>query len=192
MVDILDAGLQGLLQLFTWKAFALQLAGIAIGFMVGILPGIGGPVTLGGKPKGADGQRYELTRDGPFAVVPFWNLRRGAAAMLSSAGRPTASQARRKPGSSKKTGTVTRSGTFHWRPASAYTFSSTVPEDAGTAHVYHRFIVQVNRPLEPLIASFQVGFRELWATLAGLAGATKAIVFQLALTRPPPSENSRM
>ena len=46
MADILDACLQGLLQLFTWKAFALQLAGIAIGFMVGILPGIGGPVTL--------------------------------------------------------------------------------------------------------------------------------------------------
>jgi TctA family transporter len=46
MVDILDACLQGLLQLFTWKAFVLQLAGIAIGFMVGILPGLGGPVTL--------------------------------------------------------------------------------------------------------------------------------------------------
>ena len=46
MVDILDACLQGLIQLFTWKAFALQLAGIAIGFMVGILPGLGGPVTL--------------------------------------------------------------------------------------------------------------------------------------------------
>jgi TctA family transporter len=46
MVDILDAFLQGLIQLFTWKAFVLQLAGIAIGFMVGILPGLGGPVTL--------------------------------------------------------------------------------------------------------------------------------------------------
>jgi putative tricarboxylic transport membrane protein len=46
MVDILDACLQGLIQLFTWKAFALQLAGIAIGFLVGILPGLGGPVTL--------------------------------------------------------------------------------------------------------------------------------------------------
>src|SRR5688572_4827582 len=46
MVDILDACLQGLIQLFTWKAFVLQLAGIAIGFMVGILPGLGGPVTL--------------------------------------------------------------------------------------------------------------------------------------------------
>jgi len=46
MADILDAFLNGLLQLFTWKAFALQLAGIAIGFLVGILPGLGGPVTL--------------------------------------------------------------------------------------------------------------------------------------------------
>jgi putative tricarboxylic transport membrane protein len=46
MVDILDAALQGLLQLFTWKAFALQLTGITVGFLVGILPGLGGPVTL--------------------------------------------------------------------------------------------------------------------------------------------------
>ena len=46
MIDILDAFLQGLIQLFTWKAFVLQLAGIAIGFLVGILPGLGGPVTL--------------------------------------------------------------------------------------------------------------------------------------------------
>jgi TctA family transporter len=46
MADILDAFLHGLIQLFTWKAFVLQLAGIAIGFMVGILPGLGGPVTL--------------------------------------------------------------------------------------------------------------------------------------------------
>jgi TctA family transporter len=46
MADILYACLQGLIQLFTWKAFVLQLAGIAIGFVVGILPGLGGPVTL--------------------------------------------------------------------------------------------------------------------------------------------------
>jgi putative tricarboxylic transport membrane protein len=46
MADIFDASLQGLIQLFTWKAFILQLAGIAIGFLVGILPGLGGPVTL--------------------------------------------------------------------------------------------------------------------------------------------------
>jgi TctA family transporter len=46
MADILDACLNGLIQLFSWKPFALQLVGIAIGFMVGILPGLGGPVTL--------------------------------------------------------------------------------------------------------------------------------------------------
>ena len=46
MVDILHASLDGLIEIFTWKAFILQLVGIAIGFMVGILPGIGGPVAL--------------------------------------------------------------------------------------------------------------------------------------------------
>ncbi|MGE3711265.1 MAG: tripartite tricarboxylate transporter permease, partial [Hyphomicrobiaceae bacterium] len=46
MVEIFDACFQGLVQLFAWKAFALQLVGIAIGFLVGILPGLGGPVTL--------------------------------------------------------------------------------------------------------------------------------------------------
>jgi putative tricarboxylic transport membrane protein len=46
MVDVLDAFLNGLIQLFTWKAFVLQLVGIGIGFVVGILPGLGGPVTL--------------------------------------------------------------------------------------------------------------------------------------------------
>lgn len=46
MVDILHAFIDGLIQLFTWKAFILQLVGISIGFVVGILPGIGGPVTL--------------------------------------------------------------------------------------------------------------------------------------------------
>src|SRR6185437_2877135 len=46
MVDILHAFIDGLIQLFTWKAFILQLVGISIGFIVGILPGIGGPVTL--------------------------------------------------------------------------------------------------------------------------------------------------
>ena len=46
MVDIFNAAYDGLIQIFTWKAFALQLVGIAIGFTVGILPGIGGPVAL--------------------------------------------------------------------------------------------------------------------------------------------------
>ncbi len=46
MAEILEAFVNGFFQLFTWKAFLLQLVGIAIGFMVGILPGLGGPVTL--------------------------------------------------------------------------------------------------------------------------------------------------
>src|SRR5262244_3693530 len=36
----------GLVQVFTWPAFGLMLIGIAIGFAVGILPGLGGPTTL--------------------------------------------------------------------------------------------------------------------------------------------------
>ena len=28
-----------------------------------------------------------------------------------------------------------------------------MPEDAGNAHVYHRFIVEVDRPLDPVIAA---------------------------------------
>ena len=36
----------GLVQVFQWPAFGLMLIGIAIGFAVGILPGLGGPTTL--------------------------------------------------------------------------------------------------------------------------------------------------
>lgn len=46
MLDIFHASLIGLIQLFTFKAFMLQLAGIVIGFVIGILPAIGGPVGL--------------------------------------------------------------------------------------------------------------------------------------------------
>ena len=46
MLDIFHASIDGLIQLFTWKAFALQLVGISIGFVVGILPAIGGAVAL--------------------------------------------------------------------------------------------------------------------------------------------------
>jgi TctA family transporter len=46
MVDILNACLYGLIEIFTWKAFVLQLVGIAIGLVVGTLPGIGGPAAL--------------------------------------------------------------------------------------------------------------------------------------------------
>ena len=46
MVDILNAFLSGFYQVFTWSTFGLMLIGIAVGFMVGILPGLGGPTTL--------------------------------------------------------------------------------------------------------------------------------------------------
>ena len=43
---MLEAFISGLLQVFTWPTFPLMLVGIAVGFAVGILPGIGGPVAL--------------------------------------------------------------------------------------------------------------------------------------------------
>ena len=46
MLAILHAAFQGLIQLFALKAFTLQFIGIVIGFIIGILPAIGGPVAL--------------------------------------------------------------------------------------------------------------------------------------------------
>ncbi len=43
---MLEALISGLLQVFTWPTFGLMLIGIAVGFWVGILPGIGGATTL--------------------------------------------------------------------------------------------------------------------------------------------------
>jgi putative tricarboxylic transport membrane protein len=43
---MIEAFVAGLLQVFTWPTFPLMLVGIAVGFAVGILPGIGGPVAL--------------------------------------------------------------------------------------------------------------------------------------------------
>ncbi len=43
---MLEAFLYGLVSVFQWPAFGLMLLGIAIGFAVGILPGLGGSVTL--------------------------------------------------------------------------------------------------------------------------------------------------
>ena len=43
---MLDAFYSGFLQVFTFSTFSLLLIGILIGFVVGILPGIGGVVTL--------------------------------------------------------------------------------------------------------------------------------------------------
>src|SRR5437764_12227935 len=36
----------GLVQCFTWSTFSLMCIGIAIGFVVGILPGLGGPTAM--------------------------------------------------------------------------------------------------------------------------------------------------
>lgn len=46
MLEILDLLIAGFLQLLNAKIFAAMMLGIAIGFAVGILPGIGGPATL--------------------------------------------------------------------------------------------------------------------------------------------------
>jgi len=43
---MLEAFISGLLEVFTWPTFPLMLIGVVIGFAVGILPGIGGLVTL--------------------------------------------------------------------------------------------------------------------------------------------------
>src|ERR687896_679510 len=46
MIEILQAFVDGFFQVFIWKTFSLMLVGIVIGFAVGILPGLGGPVSL--------------------------------------------------------------------------------------------------------------------------------------------------
>jgi TctA family transporter len=43
---LLQAGLTALTQVFAWPTFGLMLIGVAIGFAVGLLPGLGGPTTL--------------------------------------------------------------------------------------------------------------------------------------------------
>src|SRR5881394_340928 len=43
---MLEAFLDGLLLVLQWKAFAFMLAGIGVGFWVGLLPGLGGATTL--------------------------------------------------------------------------------------------------------------------------------------------------
>src|ERR671924_63948 len=43
---MLDALVQGLLLVLQWNAFSLMLVGMALGFVVGLLPGIGGAATL--------------------------------------------------------------------------------------------------------------------------------------------------
>jgi len=46
MLDMLNALMSGLIQCFTWSTFSLMCIGIAIGFVVGILPGLGGPTAM--------------------------------------------------------------------------------------------------------------------------------------------------
>ena len=46
MVEMFQSFIEGLLQVFVWETFFFMIIGITIGFAVGILPGLGGPVTL--------------------------------------------------------------------------------------------------------------------------------------------------
>ncbi len=46
MIELLNAFVSGLSQIFVWSTFMLMLIGIAIGFIVGILPGLGGSATI--------------------------------------------------------------------------------------------------------------------------------------------------
>jgi TctA family transporter len=46
VLDLAQAFVAGLYLVFAPKALALMMAGIALGFLVGILPGLGGPTTL--------------------------------------------------------------------------------------------------------------------------------------------------
>lgn len=46
MVDLVGAFLEGFYQVFAGSTFLLMMVGVAIGFVVGILPGLGGPTTI--------------------------------------------------------------------------------------------------------------------------------------------------
>ncbi len=46
MLEMINALISGLFQCFTWSTFSLMCIGIAIGFVVGILPGLGGPTAM--------------------------------------------------------------------------------------------------------------------------------------------------
>jgi TctA family transporter len=45
-MEMINALGSGLVQCFTWSTFSLMMIGIAIGFVVGILPGLGGPTAM--------------------------------------------------------------------------------------------------------------------------------------------------
>ncbi|HZA53622.1 MAG TPA: tripartite tricarboxylate transporter permease [Candidatus Udaeobacter sp.] len=46
LIEMLQAFVDGFFLVLSWNAVSLMLVGIAVGFAVGILPGLGGPVTL--------------------------------------------------------------------------------------------------------------------------------------------------
>ncbi|HUK39725.1 MAG TPA: tripartite tricarboxylate transporter permease, partial [Candidatus Acidoferrales bacterium] len=46
MLEMFQALISGLVQCFTWSTFSLMCIGILIGFVVGILPGLGGPTAM--------------------------------------------------------------------------------------------------------------------------------------------------
>src|SRR3954454_9299674 len=45
-MEMLTALISGLVQCFNWSTFSLMMIGIGIGFVVGILPGLGGPTAM--------------------------------------------------------------------------------------------------------------------------------------------------
>jgi len=45
-MDLVSALFSGLVQVFNWSTFSLMIVGIAVGFVVGILPGLGGPTAM--------------------------------------------------------------------------------------------------------------------------------------------------
>jgi putative tricarboxylic transport membrane protein len=46
MLEMFGALFSGLIQVFNWSTFSLMIVGIAVGFVVGILPGLGGPTAM--------------------------------------------------------------------------------------------------------------------------------------------------
>ena len=45
-MEMITALISGLMQVFNWSTFSLMMIGIAVGFVVGILPGLGGPTAM--------------------------------------------------------------------------------------------------------------------------------------------------
>ena len=45
-LEMFQAFVEGFFLVLSWKSISLMFVGIAVGFAVGILPGLGGPVTL--------------------------------------------------------------------------------------------------------------------------------------------------